>query len=115
MMACYSSNINAAVDSAGGNIIHDVNELRPVQSIDMVADLKCPLLVLFRVEDENPSPAQAKRLIAELENHGKTYKTVMYENAGSAFFADYRPSYRAVPAQDMWHRVLLFFGQHLKA
>jgi carboxymethylenebutenolidase len=38
----------------------------------------------------------------------------MYDNAGHAFFADYRPSYRAPQAQDMWHRVLLFYGQHLK-
>jgi carboxymethylenebutenolidase len=39
----------------------------------------------------------------------------MYRNAGHAFFADYRPSYRAAAAQDMWHRVLLFYEQHLKA
>lgn len=114
MMACHSNNINAAVDSAGGNIIHEVTDLRPVQPIDMVADLKCPILALFGVEDENPSPAQAERLIGLLKEHGKTYESVMYENAGHAFFADYRPSYRAVPAQDMWHRVLLFYGQHLK-
>ena len=51
---------------------------------------------------------------ALLEQHGKTYEWVMYENAGHAFFADYRPSYRVVPAQDMWHRVLQFYDQHLR-
>jgi dienelactone hydrolase len=39
----------------------------------------------------------------------------MYHNAGHAFFADYRPSCRAAAAQDMWHGVLLFYGQHLEA
>jgi carboxymethylenebutenolidase len=52
-------------------------------------------------------------LQAELDKHGKSYEFVMYRNAGHAFFADYRPSYRAAAAQDMWHRVLGFYGKHL--
>ncbi len=114
MMACLSSNIDAAVDSAGGHIVHEPTELRPVQPMDMVPDLTCPLLALFGVEDENPTAEQADQMKALLDQHGKTYEWVMYNNAGHAFFADYRPSYRAAPAQDMWHRVLLFYGQHLK-
>jgi len=39
----------------------------------------------------------------------------MYRNAGHAFFADYRPTYRAAAAQDMWHRVLVFYDKCLKA
>ena len=114
MMACRSDNIDAAVDSAGGNIVHEPTELRPVQPMDMVPDLSCPLLALFGIEDENPTAEQADQMKALLEQHGKTYEWVMYENAGHAFFADYRPSYRAVPAQDMWHRVLQFYDQHLR-
>jgi carboxymethylenebutenolidase len=114
MMACQSSNIAAAVDSAGGNIVHETSPLRPVQPIDMVPNLSCPLLALFGIEDDSPSPEQAERMKALLDEHGKTYEWVMYENAGHAFFADYRPSYRAVPAQDMWHRVLLFYDKHLR-
>lgn len=114
MMACLSSNIDAAVDSAGGNIVHDVTPLRPVQPIEMVPDLSCPLLALFGVEDDNPTPEQAERMKGLLDENSKTYEWVMYENAGHAFFADYRPSYRAVPAQDMWHRVLLFYDKHLR-
>ncbi len=116
MLACQSSNIDAAVDSAGGHIAdQEITALRPVNPIDMVSDLSCPLLALFGIEDQNPTPEQAERLRAELDKHGKTYEWVMYENAGHAFFADYRPSYRAAPAQDMWHRVLEFYGKHLSA
>jgi carboxymethylenebutenolidase len=114
MMACLSSNIDAAVDSAGGHIVHEPTELRPVQPMDMVPDLSCPLLALFGVEDENPTAGQAEQMKALLDEHGKTYEWVMYNNAGHAFFADYRPSYRAAPAQDMWHRVLLFYDRHLR-
>jgi carboxymethylenebutenolidase len=115
MFACTSSNVNAAVDSAGGHIIPDeTTEARPVGVIDMIANLSCPLLGIFGEEDGNPSPAHAARLNEELDKHNKTYEYKMYANAGHAFFADYRPSYRAAPAQDMWHRVLLFYEKYLK-
>jgi carboxymethylenebutenolidase len=80
----------------------------------MVPTLSCPLLGLFGEEDPNPSPEHATRLQEELDRHGKTYTFHMYRDAGHAFFADYRPSYRAAPAQDMWHRVMLFYDRHLK-
>lgn len=116
MLGCNSTNLDAAVDSAGGFIIQDEHtEQRPVSPIDMVPNLSCPLLGLFGEEDANPSPEHAARLQEELDKHGKTYEYRMYRNAGHAFFADYRPSYRAAAAQDMWHRVLLFYGQNLKA
>jgi carboxymethylenebutenolidase len=115
MFACTSNNVDAAVDSAGGNIIPDeATPSRPKAVIDMIEGLSCPLLALFGEEDDNPSPAHAARLKEELDKHNKTYQFKTYADAGHAFFADYRPSYRAAPAQDMWHRVLLFYGQHLK-
>jgi carboxymethylenebutenolidase len=118
MFGCTSQNVDAAVDSAGGHIIPDeTTEARPVAAIDidMVANLSCPLLALFGEEDANPSPEHAARLLEELDKHGKTYEYKMYSDAGHAFFADYRPSYRAAPAQDMWHRVLLFYEKYLKS
>ncbi len=116
VLGCKSTNLDAAVDSAGGFIIQDEHTpQRPVSPIDMVPALSCPLLALFGEEDANPSPAHAARLQEELDQHGKTYEFRLYANAGHAFFADYRPSYRPVAAQDMWHRVLVFYDKHLKA
>src|SRR2546422_727816 len=88
---------------------------RPVSPIDMIPTLSCPLLALFGEEDPNASPAHAARLQAELDTHGKPSELRMYRHAGHAFFADYRPSYRAAAAQDMWHRVLVFYEQYLQA
>lgn len=116
ILGCKSSNLDAAVDSAGGFIIQDEHtSQRPVSPIDMIPTLSCPLLALFGEEDANPSPEQAARLQEELDKHSKTYEFRMYPNAGHAFFADYRPSYRPVAAQDMWHRVLVFYEKCLKA
>ena len=115
MFACTSKNVNAAVDSAGGHIIPDdgPTAARPVAAIDMGANLACPLLALFGEEDANPSPGHAARLLEELDKHHKTYEYQMYADAGHAFCGDYRPTYRAGPAQDMWHRLLLFYEKHL--
>jgi carboxymethylenebutenolidase len=116
ILGCKSKNLDAAVDSAGGFIIQDQHTpQRPVSPIDMVPTLSCPLLALFGEEDLNPSPAHAARLQEELDKHGKTYEFRMYHNAGHAFFADYRPSYRAAAAQDMWYRVLVFYEKYLTA
>lgn len=116
ILACKSANLDAAVDSAGGFIIQEQHTpQRPVSPIDMIPTLSCPLLGLFGEEDQNPSPAHAARMQEELDKHGKTYEFRMYRAAGHAFFADYRPSYRAAAAQDMWHRVLVFYDKHLKA
>lgn len=115
VLACKSRNLDAAVDSAGGFIIQDqLTPQRPVSPIDMVPTMSCPLLGLFGEEDGNPSPAHAARMQEELTKHGKTFEFRMYRNAGHAFFADYRPSYRAAAAQDMWHQVLTFYGKHLQ-
>ena len=81
----------------------------------MMPTLLCPFLALCGEEDPNPSPASAARLQEEIEKHGKTDELRMYRHAGHAFFADYRPSSRAVAAQDMWHRVLVFYERYLQA
>ena len=114
--ACKSTCLDAAVDSAGGYIIEtEHTPERPQSPLDMIPTLSCPVMVLFGEDDTNPSAAHAVRVKEELEKHGKTFEYRMYPNAGHAFFADYQPTFRAVPAQDMWHRVLVFFDKHLKA
>jgi carboxymethylenebutenolidase len=116
ILACKSRHLDAAVDSAGGFIIQEQHTpQRPVSPIDIVPTMSCPLLALFGDDDPNPSPAHAARMHDELTKHSKVHEFRMYRNAGHAFFADYRPSYRAAAAQDMWHQVLTFYGKHLRA
>jgi carboxymethylenebutenolidase len=115
VVACRAD-VDAAVDCYGGRVVapqDQLSERHPVAPIDMTADMRCPLLGLFGVDDANPDPAQVARIDEELKRQGKTYEFHSYEGAGHAFFATDRPSYRVDAANDGWQRIWRFFGTHL--
>jgi carboxymethylenebutenolidase len=112
--------LDAAVDCWGGFITqanpHDeTTPTRPVPVVDLAAGLGCPLLAVFGIEDETPSPEQAEVLRQRLEAAGTSELATIhiYEDAGHAFFADYRPSYREAPAFELWAEVQDFFRAQL--
>jgi carboxymethylenebutenolidase len=53
-------------------------------------------------------------LRGRLEAAGKDVSVDVFENAGHAFLADYRPSYREEAAFALWPRVIAFFDEHLR-
>ncbi|HLY44400.1 MAG TPA: dienelactone hydrolase family protein [Stellaceae bacterium] len=119
LFACNSGKVNAAVDCWGGFINRatpdaETTPARPKAPLDMVGQLHCPLFGVFGVEDQNPPVA----LEAELKKRGqaahKDVTTKIYQDAGHAFLADYRPSYREGPAHQLWTDATAFFGKHLK-
>ena len=63
--------------------------------IDRTESLGCPLLGLFGLEDQFPSPEQVDELEQALIANGKTFEFHRYENAGHAFFSPNRTSFRA--------------------
>jgi carboxymethylenebutenolidase len=85
----------------------------PKAPIDMISGLQCPLMNLSGDEDQNPSPEQVERLRQEMETHGKTFESHSYPEAGHAFFADYRPSYRQAAAVEGWQHVFEYFEKYL--
>lgn len=120
LVACQSTVVDAAVDCWGGNITRATPDAittpeRPVPVIDMVADLHCPLFAVFGAEDQNPSPQDAQMLQERLIQHGKPSTVKVFANAGHAFLADYRPSYREGPAFELWPQIVEFFHRHLDA
>jgi carboxymethylenebutenolidase len=119
LFACSSDEVNAAVDCWGG-FIHratpdaETTPARPKAILDMVSQLHCPLFAVFGEEDQNPSVAQAEDLKKRAEAAGKDVTIKVYKNAGHAFLADYRPSYREGPATELWADAVAFFTKHLK-
>jgi carboxymethylenebutenolidase len=118
LFACSSDKLDAAIDCWGGFITRATPDAlttpaRPVPVVDLAARLHCPLYLVCGEEDQNPSPADAAELAKRLEQTGKNFKLEVFKNAGHAFFADYRPSYREAPALELWPKMVAFFKTHL--
>jgi len=119
LFACSSNKVDAAVDCWGG-FIHratpdaETSAARPKAPLDMVGQLHCPLFGVFGEEDQNPPVALEAELKKRAQAAGKDVTTKIYKNAGHAFLADYRPSYREEAAKELWNDAQSFFGKHLK-
>jgi len=120
LFACSSAKVDAAVDCWGG-FIHratpdaETTPSRPKPILDMVGQLHCPLFAVFGEEDQNPTVAQSEELRSRAQRAGKDVTIKVYGNAGHAFLADYRPSYREAPAAELWSDAVAFFDKHLKS
>jgi carboxymethylenebutenolidase len=117
LYACSSNRLSAAIDCWGGGITADaapVTPARPTPIVDLVPRLGCPLYAVCGEEDANPSPAQAEVLRQRLQQADKTFTVEIFKNAGHAFFADYRQSYREKAALELWPKMAAFFDTHLK-
>jgi carboxymethylenebutenolidase len=118
LFACSSSAPDVAVDCWGGFTLYasqdDVTTpTRPVPVADLIPGLSCPLMLVVGAEDTNPSPADADLLRERLWTADKDFRVEIFENAGHAFFADYRPSYQEEAAQRLWHEVVPYLREHL--
>ncbi|WP_326558855.1 dienelactone hydrolase family protein [Micromonospora sp. NBC_01796] len=110
--------LDAAVDCYGAFVVGTPPEGMPAtfQPLLGMADrLSAPLLGLFGAEDKYPSPEQTEELERELTRLGKTFEFHTYENAGHAFFATDRPSYRPQAAVDGWQKIFTWFDRYLSA
>lgn len=118
LFACGSNQVDAAIDCWGGFITRATPDAvttaeRPAPVIDLAPELRCPLFVVCGEEDQNPSPADAAELCQRLKNAGKAFQYELFKDAGHAFFADYRPSYREKAAFALWPKMVAFFKTHL--
>jgi carboxymethylenebutenolidase len=124
LFACASDRLNAAVDCWGGFIDKATPEerstpTRPVPPLELAEELHCPLLAAIGAEDQNPSPEVGAQLLeragrSAIGMSGHEVKVGVYEGAGHAFFADYRPTYRPGPAAKLWQDIVPFLERNLR-
>ncbi|MCX4170983.1 MULTISPECIES: dienelactone hydrolase family protein [Paraburkholderia] len=98
-----------------GRLVGAKNAMTPANPLDLVADLHAPVLGLYGLQDKSIPQAtleQMKQAIAQGPQAGRGSQFVVYDDAGHAFFADYRPSYKEADAEDGWRRALVWFKQH---
>lgn len=87
----------------------------PSNPLDLANTLQVPVLAMYGLQDESipqDTLEQMKAAIAQGPQGGRSSQIVVYNDAGHAFFADYRPSYRKADAQDGWKRAIAWFEEH---
>jgi carboxymethylenebutenolidase len=113
VLAACNLDLDAAVDCYGAFVVGTPPSDFPLQVgnlVDQLPNLRCSLLGLFGNEDSYPSPEQVDELDAILTGHGKPHEFHRYDDAGHAFFAVDRPSYRVAAANDGWEKIANFYA-----
>ncbi len=96
-----------------GRLNGDRSPLQPAHPIDIAAQLRVPVLGLYGAEDQGIPLGDVESFRAAVKGARVTDVEIqVYPGAPHAFFADYRPSYRAEPATDAWHRLQDWFRKH---
>lgn len=98
-----------------GRLQGSKNDLQPSHPMDLVGQLKAPVLGLYGGQDTGIPLESVEAMKAALKSGSPAAKAsefVIYPDAPHAFHADYRPSYREQPAQDGWARMQAWFKQH---
>jgi carboxymethylenebutenolidase len=114
LYAARSSELKAAVPWYGQLRPALTSGVRTVGPLDVAARISAPVLGLYGAEDLGIPVADVKTLEAAMKEAGRTAEFVIYPGAPHAFFADYRPSYRAEAAKDAWGRCIAWFNKYLK-
>jgi carboxymethylenebutenolidase len=119
LFAVSSDRLDAAVDCWGGfieraTLDQDSTSTRPTPPLQLASQLSCPLLAAVGAEDHNPSPELAEQLRERAAQSRQEVKVDVYDGAGHAFFADYRPSYAPGPAAELWKQIVPFLQHHLQ-
>lgn len=84
----------------------------PRWPLDVAGELKAPVLGLYGGQDQGIPQADVEAMRAAIAKAGGKSVIRVYPNAGHAFHADYRPSYRKEAAEDGWQRMLDWFKAH---
>jgi len=111
LYATHNPHLKAAV-AWYGPIKGNASDIQPKVVLDLVDQLKCPLLGLYGQQDTGIAVADVKEAETKAKAAHKTVEIVVYPDAPHGFHADYRPSYRQADAEDGWKRMLAWFQRY---
>jgi carboxymethylenebutenolidase len=115
LYAAHSKAVRAAV-AWYGRLVGTSSNLFPTHPVDVIASLNAPVLGLYGRADAGipmESLALMQNKLKESKNKvAKACNFVTYEDTGHAFHADYRASYKKVPAENGWAHALEWFKQN---
>lgn len=99
-----------------GKLVGDRNPLHPTFPLDLVDELKAPVLGLYGGMDQGITLASIGQtrgaLLGSKNAVANRSEFHIYPEAGHAFAADYRPSYRKADAEDGFKRLHAWLKTH---
>ncbi|CAJ0729990.1 MULTISPECIES: dienelactone hydrolase family protein [Ralstonia] len=117
LYVAHSANVKAAV-AWYGRLDGPVSSNSPVHPVALTRQLQAPVLGLYAGHDP-VVPMEHVALMRSALEHGnanaRSSRIDIYPDAGHAFFADYRESYREADALDGWSKCLAWFASHAVA
>jgi carboxymethylenebutenolidase len=111
LYAAHNASLKAGV-AWYGRLEGDRTDLQPRYPIDVVAELKAPVLGLYGALDQGIPVASVEHMRTALTAAKVPTEIHVYADAGHAFYADYRPSYAKDAADDGWRRLQAWFKRH---
>jgi len=111
LYAAHAPKLKAAV-AWYGRLVGEPTANNPRHPIDVVAELKAPVLGLYGGADQGIAVETVERMKATTKSAQVECEYVIYPDTPHAFHADYRPSYRQAAAEDGWRRMLAWFKGH---
>ncbi len=111
LYSAHSSTLKAGV-AWYGRLSGEATPLQPKYPLDLVSQLKAPVLGLYGGQDQGIPLTDVEKMRAALAAAKNPSEIIVYPDAGHAFNADYRPSYNAEDAKDGWRRCLGWFRKY---
>ncbi|WP_343642341.1 dienelactone hydrolase family protein [Roseateles sp.] len=114
LYSAHSKDVKAGV-AWYGRLQGQASPMTPKHPVDVAGQLHGPVLGLYGGQDQGipvASVAAMQEALKQGSRAAQASEFVVYPDAGHAFHADYRPSYRAGPAKDGWARCQAWFKQH---
>jgi carboxymethylenebutenolidase len=111
LYAAHNPDLKAGV-AWYGRLTGQPTELQPRYPLDVVPELKAPVLGLYGGQDQGIPLADVEKMREALRAAGKPSEIVVFPDAPHGFLADYRPSYRAEDAARAWSQCLAWFRTH---
>jgi carboxymethylenebutenolidase len=111
LMSATSKDLKASVMFYGSGTMVPFGE--GPSPYERTSEINGPIQGHFGAEDQNPSPADMRKLDAELTKYGKAHEFHSYAGAAHAFANSGSSNYRPHAAAQSWPRAMEFFSRHL--
>ena len=97
----------------GQAVYEETDSDKPVSAIDLVEDIRAPLLVFHGGQDAYFSIADARRYRDRLEAAGKEHEFLEFAEAGHAYFFEGAPNHDREASEASWDRMTAFLDRCL--